>query len=660
MDWILLALVVSLCIALLFCVNQLYVRNTENKKLKDQVELLNKAVSAANAGIFYYNVAKGETVWDENSLELFGLGGEQRVIDKGTWERLIHPEDRERATANMNNLIDGKGNIFKHSYRIIRPDGEERWISASGYILRVDNVPIELSGFHFDATRQRLHEQMLEETKAHAIQSMNAKGRFIANMSHEIRTPMNAIMGVIDLLRAEASETQMPYIETLKNSSDVLLRIINDVLDLSQIEAGKFKLENQPVELRKVISQCLAVYKQQSSRKRILLAGRVDARVPLKILADSARLQQVLMNLISNAFKFTDHGQILLRVDVKDEKLVFSVCDTGIGISEENLDQLFNRFSQADATATRKYGGTGLGLSIAKEIVELWGGEISVNSKLAEGTSFTFTMPCLDPELAIQPSHDTVLFCTASKILVDLWQEDSNAPAVIWVKNVAEFNNAMALPKVDRLVVDCRFPEASASDLASKVRNRFAGVDVTFIGCDSSMQKIHKRDPRDKFASWPLLVSNLWLANKVCKQPKPAGVAKKKIPDFSHITILGVDDNATNLLVLSGLLKRFKVKCLTAESGKKAIELAGKHRFDMVLMDYDMPEMDGLEATRRINAMNQTLVIGLSAHVGEYFENEALTAGMAGFLTKPINQRDLEKLLLKHFKPMNDPVVKAL
>jgi CheY-like chemotaxis protein len=284
--------------------------------------------------------------------------------------------------------------------------------------------------------------------------------------------------------------------------------------------------------------------------------------------------------------------------------------------------------------------------------VELWGGQIQVQSEVGQGTIFSFTMPLVELSQAVQPKQENILLCTVSESLVDLWREDSNAPLITWVSNISEFNSVIEGLPVDRFIIDCRFRDANVSDLVSKVREKNPRVTVVYMGCDSSMKNVYKASPQDKFASWPLLVSDLWQLNSAVNKPVLMNAVKNKFPDFSHLTILGVDDNTTNLLVLSGLLKRMKVNCITATSGDKAIALVNKHHFDMILMDYDMPGMDGVEATRKIRETKPLLIVGLSAHVGEFFEREAYDVGMAGFLTKPLNYRSLERLLLKHFKPV--------
>lgn len=649
MDWLLLIIIVALVSALLISIKSLSDLRHKNHDLETHVDLLHKAVSAADAGTFYYHIDNDETVWDERSLAMFGLAGSRRAITPGTWERLIHPEDRERAISNMASLLGGKGKIFKHKYRIVRPNREIRWVSASGYIIRRGNRPVEVTGFHFDVTKQILHEQVLEKSKANAIQSMNAKARFLANMSHEIRTPMNAIMGVIELLEDESTADQQPYIQTLRNSSDVLLRIINDVLDISKIEAGKLKLEQKPFNVREVVRHCFDLNRQRSLEKNILLTGRVDSKVPDLITGDSARLQQVLMNLLGNALKFTESGEVLVRLVPDGQNLIVAVSDTGIGISEEYLPDLFDRFSQADTSTTRKYAGTGLGLAIVKDIVELWGGSISVSSRLGAGTAFTFSIPLSEPVRTVMKSADRVLLCTPSKTLQLLWIEDTRSPEVVWVRDWSAFDQALRTDSFDRVVVDCSFPDVPAGVLIDRARQTDSGMSATVFGCEKQVERAVVSELGAQTIAKPLLVSELFGDLAVEAAPRLIRFPKLTSPDFSTLRVLAVDDNSTNLFVLSGLLKRFNIDCTVAESGYQAVSKASENEFDVIFMDYDMPEMDGLEATQKILEVCDTLVIGLSAHVGELFEQEALAAGMSGFLTKPISSKALERILRQHF-----------
>ncbi|MEJ2043037.1 MAG: ATP-binding protein [Reinekea sp.] len=615
------------------------------------LDMMRKAARAAQGGIYIYKVKRNETYWDKNTLSMFGLEGEGRMVKPGIWEQMLHPEDRERAINTMSRVMDSDQVLYDQSYRIIRSDGEVRWIEGSGFVIRDERKqPLEITGLHFDITNQARQEEELKRSKHRAVQAMEAKTKFLANMSHEIRTPMNAIIGMIELLSFEAlSPIQRRYIYTLRNSSEVLLRIINDVLDVSKIEAGKLQLEQQKFTIRDVLQQCLSVHTQASEHKNLLLTGYIDSTIPAQITGDSTRLQQVIMNLLSNAFKFTTHGHILLKVEMTlGQEIQVSIEDTGIGIAPEHLERLFERFTQADDSTTRKFGGTGLGLTIVREIVHLWGGNIWVNSEFGHGATFHFTMPISESQQQQSLAEGRYLLACRFEVIARLWQEAKLSPHMTWVNNIADLKKALNSDEFDEFVVEQRFPDMRGSELVSWCKKNYPKIRTTLIGFESVVRTAQENKDIDSFVARPYYINQLWdnhFARATIQPSKP----ENRWPDFSHVRVLCVDDNPSNLVVLSGLLKRLKVQCALAESGFEAVEMSKHEDFDLVLMDYEMPKMDGPGAARQMLENKEMLIIGLSAHTGELFQYKAESAGMKGFLRKPIRISELIRLLNTHF-----------
>ncbi len=652
MEWLLFFLALFGCTGWLITSLTLRETNSELHSQSYRLDMLRNAARAAQGGTYHYRVKNNENYWDRNTLRMYGLKGDGRVMTPGTWELMIHPEDRAYAVNKMAEILNSDQVLYDLSYRIVRADCAIRWIEGSGYVYRDEKKrPIEITGLHFDITNQVEQEQELKRSKRHAVQSMEAKTQFLANMSHEIRTPMNAIIGMIELLSFEAlTPVQRRYISTLHNSSEILLRIINDVLDVSKIEAGKLTLENKTFNLRDVLQQCLSVHTQQSEQKDIMLTGYIDPAIPIMIKGDSTRLQQVIMNLLSNAFKFTSEGHILLNVIITAEnELHFSVQDTGIGVEPENLNKLFDRFSQADDSTTRKFGGTGLGLTIVREIVHLWNGTTWVTSKLGKGSTFHFTLPIEKPLLKQDNPEGRYLLASRFEVLATLWQQTHSTPTVEWVNNHNDLKTALAEKKFSDLVVEQRFPEVSGSEIIAWCKTHYPDIKTTLMGFESIVKTEQKKDEVDNFVARPFFINQIWDSKFVEIQTTKTISNIQRWPDYSDIKVLCVDDNPSNLIVLAGLLKHFQIQCVRAKSGQDAIEQVKEQDFDMILMDYEMPDMDGPETTRRILKVKPSLIVGLSAHTGNHFVELAEKSGMTGFLRKPVRTKDLEKLLSTHF-----------
>lgn len=651
MIWTLLAIILVLLCALSISLVRLRQTSKAQHNQAEQIDLLHKAIQGASAGVFYYHVETNETYWDNNTLKMFGLDGQAGVIPAGTWERLIHPDDRERALSQVMNVLNGKDQLFTHNYRIRQDSGEIRWIKGTGYVVRDRHQrSLKISGFHFDITQQMANDQALRESEHKAVKAVEAKANFLANMSHEIRTPMNAIVGMIELLNQEKpSTTQQRYLNTLQNSSDVLLRIINDILDVSKIEAGKLTLEHRPFNVREVLQQCLSVYTQVSEHKDIMLAGRVDSRVPLLMQGDSTRLQQILMNLIGNAFKFTESGHILVRVTISDRHwLKFSVEDTGIGIQEEARQKLFERFNQLDQSTTRNFGGTGLGLAIVRDIVELWGGSIDVESHPGCGSTFTFELPNQLPLRDATPSSERFLVASRHESLIMLWSEDAAAPELTWAKDTEDFEIKLQDGQFDHVVVEQRFATLPGRHFIEKARALSPSITTTLIGFETHVKDDQRHNGIDFYVARPLLLSQIW--DKELWSTKLSMSHNTNMhPDYSHLRILCVDDNQSNLMVLTGMLKQLGIKPVCVSSGNQAIEQVSHQSFDLILMDYEMPDLDGPSTAKIILKQQPQLILALSAHTDERFQLNAEKSGMKGFLRKPIRLQTLIDTLAEYF-----------
>jgi PAS domain S-box-containing protein len=460
-----------------------------------------------------------------------------------SWTEAIHPDDQEQA--HFMTLRRLQGESVASEYRIRTPDGSEKWIRDRGFPVRdQDGELTKIVGIAENITERKRYEQELIRAQEGAEAANRAKSRFLANMSHEIRTPMNGVVGMNQLLLdTDLTAEQRKYVQVAQISGRTLLALIDNILDLSKIEAGKITLEKRIMNLQQVIADVLLLVQTQSNAKGLEIHSFVSPDLPSMLKGDAHRLRQILTNLMTNAIKFTEHGEIRLNVELVCESndmltVRFAVSDTGIGMRQDQVVALFSPFVQADASTTRKYGGTGLGLTISKQLVELMGGKIGVNSREAQGSTFWFT----------------VIF------------------------------------------------EAATAD------------ERAFVG-----------EPAEPF------VAESSLASPIAREGR----------------ILVVEDNHTNQLVILAQLQKLGYKADSVSNGAEAVEAVKRGGCDLVLMDCEMPVMDGYEAARQIRSSLQSAIpiVSLTADVTSSARERCLNAGMNGYLSKPLELPQLEKML---------------
>ena len=490
-----------------------------------------------------------------------------------------------------------------------------------------------------------------ERARADAEQALLVKSQFLATMSHEIRTPMNGVIGITQLLAdTPLNPHQRHLVTTIRNSGDALVAIINDILDFSKIEAGKLELENIRLSLRSLLDECMALFASATDNKPVRLILHVETSVPDQITGDPTRLRQAIMNLVGNAIKFTERGHVILHAGYSDtsKQLRISVIDTGIGISADEQAKLFQSFSQADSSTTRKYGGTGLGLAICRSLIHLMNGSIELQSAPGQGSTFTLTIPT-----AAESRVEIVPVLKGRRVLIidplPAFRAALTDMLVAWGCDARSAGTELN-PVCDLAILSRHLPEAEYDSWLRRLRCPLLLVPGKTNTDDPASGAAPVR-PDQRLLVEPITQESLRMQLlELFAGQERASVIRAHDPVFSQLRVLVAEDNPVNQMVIRGLLKKFGVVPDIANDGLEAIHNAqsADAPYDLIFMDCEMPNLDGYQATRQLRQLpgcRHTRIVGLSAHAMSEHRDAALEAGMVAFLTKPVAVEALEQQL---------------
>ncbi|MCG7549323.1 response regulator [Pseudoalteromonas sp. Of7M-16] len=646
------------------------------KRIVEQLELNKKILDAIPSPMYYKNSSGNYLGVNSVFHQYFGTF-DADVLD-ATTEDIFNYEIAQVFEQSHQDLLDGKSNQH-YEIKIDNAQGDPRnFIVYEAVFTNAENELAGVVGLLLDVTERKQMELELRLAKDKADEMSTAKGEFLANMSHEIRTPMNAIIGMSHLaLRTELTTQQSGYINKIDQAAKSLLGIINDILDFSKIESGKLEIEDIDFSLQEVMDNVVNINVIRMQEKGLEMLLDIAPDVPISLVGDPLRLGQVLINLCGNAIKFTERGEITISVtnlEQQDDQTIlkFTVKDTGIGMSQEQQSKLFNAFSQADGSITRKYGGTGLGLSISKKLVELMGGTIGVNSEQGQGSEFYFTVRC-----GLQSAKLTNVICPDSQLagkhalVVD---DNESARAILTnllkamkftVTCAASGAGAIELvqgSKFDIVFMDWKMPNMSGIDAIKHIRSLELTPEpkyvlVTAYGTDIGMNsQIH--DLIDAIILKPVnasvLLDAIMESFNLASQPRNGDVSNKDNGvrhSFEKQKVLLVEDNTTNQEIANEMLSSLNLDVTIADNGQIAVDMVKNNTFDIVLMDIQMPVMDGYSATKRIREFNQfdgLPIVAMTANVMKEDLQKCKAAGMNDHIGKPINFNQMTETLHAH------------
>ena len=660
-------------------------RRRAEEELRDAEERFRSAFDDAATGMALLDFDGYYIRVNRALCEMLGRSEEELLAT--TYVDITHPDDVEESVTQVRRVLeDGLERDFREK-RYVHADGHAVWVSLSISVVKdTGGRPLYRVAQIQDIAERKRAEETMHEAREAAEEANRAKSEFLANMSHEIRTPMNGVIGMTGLLLdSDLSREQRDYADTIHVSGEALLSIINDILDFSRIEAGKMLIEKIGFDLRATVEDTMGLLAERAHSKGLELACLIEYDVPTALKGDPGRIRQILMNLIGNAIKFTAEGEVVLRVELAESEedtpvVRFSVTDTGIGMTEEEQGRIFESFTQADASITRRHGGTGLGLAICRQLVDLMGGEIGLRSEPGAGSTFFFTLPLerqpdeLQPAPAprLDPKNVRVLIVddneTNRRILdkqLSSWGMDNevceDAPlALEMLRRAAQNGNPY-----DLAILDMQMPGMDGMELARRIKADDA-ISATRLILLTSMGRpgeggAASRAGISAYLTKPAKNSELYdtiatvLGSRDDETEEASLITRHSIRErriVSGARLLLVEDNEVNQKVAVKILERLGYRVDVAKDGLEALEASSRTPYSAILMDVQMPRMGGYESTAEIRRREKepgwrVPIIAMTANAMQGDREKALQAGMDDYVVKPVRVEELEAVLAR-------------
>ncbi len=643
------------------------------------------ALNAGDLAWWDWDYKTGRVVFNENRAVLLGYTTKEMPQSFGDITKMIHPDDYEETMANLNRHLSGDVTHYEAEFRLKTKGGEWKWFRDKGKIVEKDILgnPLRISGVLSDINTRKNVEQSLKESLQLAAADSRSKSLFLASMSHEIYTPMAGVIGMAQILKqSELSQEQEEYLDAIVKSATNLMSILNDILEYSKLEAGKVEFHEKPFSIIQVVEEITSSLLEKAKEKGIEVLSFQDPNIPFEVVGDPVRLRQILTIFTDNAIKFTEKGTVSLEAeflewDDESIKVRFAISDTGIGISEEGLKKIFSSFSKLESPESMKQGGGGLGLAIAKRLIERMNGKVTVESVPGEGTTFTFMIvfdrykdsEIVDPMKAVlagmkvmlidpKPSRRSILRNYFERWDCEVEESANPAESLKILEHQADIKRPFRL-----VVVEYDWDNNNGLAVGEMLKNEIAGGKTSLLLSAShdlsfSRQELEKAGfsgalirpyTQNRLRNRILNVVGGTLKGVFTDEDTAGPEIRKKI-----LHILLAEDNLINQKVALVTLDRIGHHVDLAENGVVAVKMFKEKLYDLVLMDVYMPEMDGLDATRKIREFEASspgrkpvFICAITANTSREDEEKCFTAGMNGFISKPFRMEELTRLLNK-------------